>query len=523
MPLVSFTVTETHVLVPRSERGTLAVSFDDAYVWAFTTPRDGAWTPRGWRVPWPAVLRPRLTGTTTVALDGDSGRRFEAAVSFGDDARLLRLTDRRGHRLAVDRAGHLTRVFSGTDDETRKHVAEDARRAIEGLRADGFDAHLSYGCLLGAVRDGHMIGHDSDADIAYLSPFTTPAQVILESYRMERALRARGWRIVRMSGADLKLMDTLPDGRVVHLDVFGAFYVGETFYQLGGRSGALPRSALTPASTVVLEGIELPAPADPEAVLAFLYGPRWRTPDPAFQNVDPPGGLRRIQGWMRGVRLDVAAWNEFYTARRDDVPRGPSSFARWVDDRLDAGAPVADLGSGTGRDAAWFTSRGRPTLAYDLAGTAVRQTRRRLVRAGAEAGASRPLALNDRREALVTGAELARTTDPVNVYARQLVGCLDEEALDLLCLVGSMSLRRGGALFLEFSTGRGPRPDPGLLITRVPTDRVVAAISGRGGVVDEVTIAPGVDFLDRPDPRIARIVAHWPHPRTARTSGKDPR
>ena len=136
-----------------------------------------------------------------------------------------------------------------------------------------------------------MIGHDSDADLAYLSAYTHPADIIRESFRMERELRKLGWKVLRMSGADLKLFLPLPDGRQVHIDVFGAFHVGDTFYQLGGRSGTLPREALTPASRCVLEGVELAAPADPERVLAFLYGPGWRVPDPSFQNVDPVVGL----------------------------------------------------------------------------------------------------------------------------------------------------------------------------------------------------------------------------------------
>ena len=78
----------------------------------------------------------------------------------------------------------------------------------------------------------------------------------------------------------------------MQIDVFGAFHVGDTFYQLGARSGSLPRSALLPLSTVTLEVVELAAPADPEAVLEFLYGPGWRVPDPSFQNVDPAPGVR---------------------------------------------------------------------------------------------------------------------------------------------------------------------------------------------------------------------------------------
>ena len=39
-----------------------------------------------------------------------------------------------------------------------------------------------------------------------------------------------------------------------------------------------PASMLEPMSTVTWEGIELPAPADPEAFLEMRYGPNWRTP-----------------------------------------------------------------------------------------------------------------------------------------------------------------------------------------------------------------------------------------------------
>jgi SAM-dependent methyltransferase len=508
---VPFTVTATHVLVPRDESGTLTVSFDGAYVWSFTTPRDGTWSPRGWRVSWPRALRPHLSGTTRLSFDRDGDRRYEATVSFGGSTEPLRLVDSRGHRLAVDRAGHLTRVFSETADDTRRQVVEGARRALRDLRELGYEAHLSYGCLLGAVRSGRMIGHDSDADLAYLSPFTTPAEVMLESFRMERELRALGWRLVRMSGADLKLLHSLPDGRAVHIDVFGAFHVGGTFYQLGGRSGVLPASAITPASTVTLEGVELAAPADPEAVLAFLYGPSWRVPDPAFHNEDPPGGLRRIQGWMRGTRIDVAEWNELYRDRHREIPRRPSEFARWTRERLHPDDPLADLGCGTGRDTAWFVRRGHPVLAYDFSGTALRMTRRRVSHAGADPDTVRALTLNDRRSVLVAGAELARTSSPVNLYARGLVGCLDAEARDLLWLLASMSLRRGGSLFLEFRTGRGPK-DPAALVGRLDVDRVVEGIADRGGVIDHVEVAPGVDFFDRPDPRIARVVARWTEP-----------
>lgn len=517
-----YAVNEDHVLVPHGDRGVHTVYFDDAYVWSFSTPRDGLLRPGGRKVPWPEPLRPKLNGVTVVAIDTDDRRRFEREIRFGDSTEPLRLTDRFGNPVAIDRVGHIARVFSATGDEMRAQIIDGARQALDDLRADGYDAHLSYGCLLGAVREGRMIGHDSDADLAYLSRYTHPAQIINESYAMERSLRRRGWKVVRMSNADLKLMYPLPDGRRVHIDIFGAFHVGDTFYQLGGRSGSVPRSVLTPASTVTLEGIELAAPADPEAVLAFLYGPSWRTPDPAFKNSDPPGGLRRIQGWMRGVRDDVIPWNDYYKANRGTFPRKPSSFGRWTAQRVGPGAPIVDLGSGNGRDTLLFHRQGRTPIAFDASGQALQITRRRLVRAGVEAPQVRALSLNDRRSVLVAGAELARTPEPVNLYARQLVGCLDAEARDLLWLLCSMALRRGGSLFCEFSAGgRRPRLDPDHLLDRVEVDEVIAGITARGGVVDHVSVEPGENYLDQPDPRIARIVAHWA-PQTTDVPRKDP-
>src|SRR3954454_9124328 len=374
-------VTDDHVVVAASVVDPVVVSFDGQYVWSFLPRRDGSRTRGGWRVSWPSVMRELLDGTAFVRLSDADGDRvhFQGAVSFRGNGAPLAFQDAHGNPLAVDKAGHLTRVFSETDDDVRRHIAEGTARAIADLRDRvGIDAHVSYGCLLGAVRDGHMIGHDSDADLAYLSKWAHPADVVRESFRMERELRDLGWKVIRMSGADLKLFLPLPDRRVVHIDVFGAFHVEGTFYQLGGRSGQLDRAALTPASSVMLEGVELAAPADPEAVLEFLYGADWRVPDPAFSPVDPWTGTRRIEGWMRGVRTHVVSWNEIYRNRRTAIPRKRSSFAQWAEKRMHPGATVVDLGSGSGRDSAWFHARGHRVVGFDFSGAALRLTRQRL-------------------------------------------------------------------------------------------------------------------------------------------------
>ncbi len=507
-------VTERHLAVPVSVVDPVVVTFDGQYVWSFSPRRDGVRTGGAWQVAWPDAVRDLLEGTAHVRLGDLAGHtlHFDDDVVFRGSTAALALRDSHGHPLAVDRAGHLSRVFAETDDETRRCIAEGTARALADLREKvGIDAHVSYGCLLGAVREGRMIGHDTDADLAYLSAFTHPADIVRESFRMERELRELGWKVTRMSGADLKLFLPLPDGRVVHLDVFGAFHVGDTFYQMGGRSGSLARDALTPASTVVLEGVELAAPADPERVLAFLYGPGWRVPDPSFQNVDPVVGLRRLGGWFGGGRRNLAEWNQLYRSRRSEIPRKGSPFAAWVSARIPDGARVVDLGCGTGRDSGWFVHQGHDVVGADYASTALRMTRNRLARRGVPSPQVRALPFNDLRAVLLAGAELARLPETPYLYARGLLGCLDADARANLWLLCSMVLRRGGSLHLEYAATR-----PGLrrrqvdgLVRRLSTSSVRREVEAAGGRVVHAEHAPGRDFFGQPDPHVARLEVRW--------------
>ena len=506
-------VTDDHDLVDASIAGPVVDHDDDQYVWSYSPRRDGRRDRSGWTVPWPPVLTEHLEGRTRVRLSSPDGDRvhLDAEVAFGDAEGRLELVDRHGDPLAVDRAGHLTRTFAETGPEVRRRVAEGSARAIEDLRGLGFEAHVSYGALLGAVRDGRMIGHDTDSDLAYLSRHTHPVDVVRESFRMEREMRRLGWKVVRMSAADLKLFLPVPEGAPVQIDVFGAFHVGDTFYQLGARSGSLPRSALLPLSTVTLEGVELAAPADPEAVLEFLYGPGWRVPDPSFQNVDPAPGVRRLDGWTRGVRTNLLEWNDILRRRRREVPRQRSPFAADVLTRVAPDAVLVDLGPGTGRDAAAFAREGHDVLAYDYSGAAVHHTGTRLHRSGGDRTQVRVLPLNDLRGALLAGAELARLPQPPQLYARGLLGCLDQDGRDNLWLLCSMALRRGGALHLELAATA-----PGLevacvegLVQRLDVDRVVAEITRSGGEVVRREVGEGEDFFGRPDPAVARLEVRW--------------
>lgn len=521
---MSIAVSDDGLLVPPG-RQPLVVEIDGHYVWSLTPLRDGRPASGGVLVPWPGVLRPHLSGRGRVRVTDAAGAAvlYDDEVGLGSGEGTLAVVDGSGHRLSVDKVGHLARSFAATDESVRDEILAGTRRAIDDLREHaGVAAYLNYGALLGAVREGRMLAHDSDTDLCYLSGHSSPADIVTESYRITRAMRARGWRVLRMSGGDVKLLLPLSDGRVCHIDVFSAFHVGETFYQFGNRSGRLPREAIVPFSTITLHGHEFPAPRDPEAMLAFLYGPRWRTPDPSFRYADPPAGVRRLDGWLRGFRTEMGRWTEFHTGpRRAAVPRQPTAFAEWVAPQLGT-LPVVDLGTGTGRDALGFAASGRQVCALDFSRGSLGVVRRRARRAGLPVEIDQ-LILGELRSTLVHGTRLAR--DPHHLYARHLVGCLDAAALDQLWLLARMALRPGGGrLFLEFATtydgpdgAAGTPVEPAGLVRRIAPDAVREAIERSGGVVELATVGPGEDMFDLPDPAVCRMRAAWPAAREKET------
>ncbi len=282
----------------------------------------------------------------------------------------------------------MQRGFSDTDGDTKTLIVEAVQRVLHDLREEcGLEAFLAFGCLLGAVRNGHMIGHDSDADLAYVSTHTHPFDIIRENHAAARRMKQLGWQIVRMSEADFKVWVDLADGRRCGIDVFGGYFVDDVFYLMPNVSGAIDRSALVPVAPITLEGLELLGPARPEELLALTYGEGWKVPDPSFKFTPLTSTVRRTNGWMRGRRTNLRHWHDFYKPEASrDLPTEASDFAHWVGERIEPGSRVVDVGTGNGRDALWFAERGHPVTALDATVNGMRRLRTRAARDEAPGG-----------------------------------------------------------------------------------------------------------------------------------------
>jgi hypothetical protein len=488
------------------------VRFGGHRLWSFNAVRDASRLADEVHVAWPPAIAQRLSGVTQVSVEGhlDGVTWFEGEVTFGSSTDLLRIVDDTGQPLTLDKGGRLQRTFDRMDAPSVNELVTAARNVLDDLADIGLHPYLCYGGLLGAVRNGRMIGHDSDVDLAWLSTHTHPFDIIRESRMAEREMRRRGWRVVRMSAANFKVWAPLPNGTRAGVDVFGSFHIGDHFHLMATLRGPLDLDRIMPFGRVDLEGVEFPAPRDVEAFLTFTYGPGWQVPDPAFHFTHSAANTRMMTQWWRGARARLWHWSAFYGSQRAAlVPAEPSLFAHWVAGRIEPGSRIVELGSGTGRDAVWLAQQGFQVTASDYAGAA-RETIRRRRRRERLRVPVKDYNLEAPYSFLTQGAKLAHQPGRTNVYARLLIDALAPSGRDGMWRFCSMVCRSGGHTFLEFRTTANATPDQGPQHSTIaPVSVIESEIAQHGGIVLTRTVGRGLAPLGTDDPLVCRLEVSW--------------
>jgi SAM-dependent methyltransferase len=503
------------VLVAADQQAVIDVSFGGQWVWSFHAGRDTR-PADGWvRAPWPVNLRPFLRGTGHVTVQERFGDRvlFDGEYAFDGSDHRVAVVDGQGRPLIVDKAGDLQCGFSERGEPTVLALLDAIEDVLGRLREEGgVDAFLAFGALLGAVRDGKFIPHDSDADVAYLSRHTDPVDVARESFALERVMIRAGYWTWRFSSADFKVIVPDPEGGRA-IDVFAGFVVEGTFYLMPEvHAPNFDTGVILPLGEVELEGRQIAAPADPEALLEITYGPHWRIPDPSFKFETPHRVRRRLDGWTRGNNTARGHWWPFYFGRSSStVSEQPSPFAQWVHLRESGDVSIVDIGSGTGRDSLWFARQGHDVLGLDYIPAATDRAGKAAVAEGLPAR-FKTLNLYDLRQVLGMGGDLAHRSEPSVLYGRFLIHALEDVGRHNLWRIASMCLRRGGRFYLEFRTGldAGVEKEFGEHFRKyLDPEVVVAEIEARGGQIEYREASYGLAVYKNEDPHVCRLVATW--------------
>lgn len=501
-------VDDDGILLAGGEECVLDVCLDGRRVWSFWLERDTETVDRGRRLAtWPTSMRRFLDGVTTlrVAVHGSEDAVFEDEVAFGASTARIAVVNASGQPLGIDKAGKLVPTFENRSAEHVAPLLDSVEAVLHELVDAGVVAFPAYGTLLGAVREGRLIGHDSDADLGYISRHSHPYDVIRESFELQRRLTRAGYTTTRYSGASFKVEVVEGDGFVRGLDVFGGYFAEGTLYLMGEIRAPFRSEWIFPPSTCTLEGRVLPAPAQPERLLEAMYGPSWRVPDPAFKFETPASTIRALNQYFRVARARRDSWSRWHGAHKALPEITPSSLAQKV--VADEGVPgqLLDIGAGKGVDALWFARQGSTVTAYDF----VPQAATRAVRRGRREGTpfeSRLLNLQEWRSVFGEGARVSRIPGPRTLLARGTFDATPRFGRESLGRFAAMSLRGGGRLYADFWTGGGS-PD-GRPQRAVSTDEVADILGRFGANILQVTEVEGVDPAD-PDRRVGQVVAQW--------------
>lgn len=495
---------------------TYDILLNGQHVWSLQPGRDTTASDSHLVAPWPkalhrylegraeVALREHVTGTVVAVSEHTFGRVSDRRVSVVDSS---------GNALVLDKWGRLIRPLSSEGGVDVEELVSEVVRLLDALRDwCGVPAYIAYGTLLGAVRNGQLIGYDNDIDLGYVSAHQNPVDVVREGFRVQRVLQERGWVVRRGSGARLNVRLRMRDGSMRFVDVFTSHWVDGVFFIPSDVGARIPREAMLPLSAVELVGRQVPAPADPEALLAATYGANWRTPDPSFRYETSSWLSRRLGGWYGGLMKSRKHWDSFNAHARKQIPNEPTPFALWVAQSYPSERPLVDVGTGTARDARWFAGNGRRVLGIDYSSGAVTRARRSGHEKEEVSAKFEILNLYDTRATLALGARLSRDPEPVDVYARFMIHALGDDGRANLLRLASMALRRGGHLFAEFRTVQDmgqPHVFGAHFRRYLDPDEVVAEIEASGGRVVHRDEGHGRAPFREEDPHICRLVAQW--------------
>jgi hypothetical protein len=192
----------------------------------------------------------------------------------------------------------------------------------------GHEVLVVSGTLLGLVREGAVLAHDDDVDLAV---------VLGRDDSPDAAGAAREWRDLRARAAEAGLLDpeferrrpshcrvVTADG--LKIDLFPAWQGGERMYVWPHTYGDVAATdVLPPVPRRIGEaGPLVLLPRRPELLLEANYGPDWHDPDPTFR-FDWDRAHERFAGFVGHLGSRRGAGTEPPDETPDEAPDAPGA------------------------------------------------------------------------------------------------------------------------------------------------------------------------------------------------------
>lgn len=150
---------------------------------------------------------------------------------------------------------------------------------------------LYAGALLGYIRNGALIGHDDDIDVAVFLG-EQPLEDVAEIWRAYKIKLHNKGLIAPVSISDSGASFKLENRQGVDVDLFPCWTTNGRFSVYPYSFDALETEAIFPLKPFRKTRLKLPN--DPEALLRQSYGESWKIPDPLF-HFDWPAAKRQFR------------------------------------------------------------------------------------------------------------------------------------------------------------------------------------------------------------------------------------
>jgi SAM-dependent methyltransferase len=409
--------------------------------------------------------------------------------------------------------GTQAKTFAAMPSEVRTQQMQYCAEIMADIKANtGIDVYLSYGCLLGAQRNGKMISHDFDIDLAFHVNATTKEDVVTECRRLIRYLEGVSHRVILETNGHFKIGKWYKTGIYMTIEFFVSWNVEDEFFLYFGVPGAPIAEDIMPLSTIEIEGVSMPAPNNPPALLAAIYGPDWATPNPGFKydNID----WSPFQGFS--VSNNQSYWDGYYAEKKlNDVwAEYPSQFAAFCASEIKAKSKIMDFGCGNGRDSLFLAQIGHDVLACDYSQQAVD-----LVKAKADV-----LGLSVEAEILniydvshVQKIEQNKVEIFDVIYSRFVMHAITRDGQNRFLRMAKKALTPDGKILLEFRNSEDVRKEIGDTISEdersdghyrrfIDTDSFLDDVKQLG--LDIAYLAHGTGFAKfrSEDPNVTRVI-----------------
>lgn len=456
-------ITSQQLAVDALPEGTASIDvcFDGARVWSIDVRDRGGSTD----FPWPPALRPYLTGRTTLGLlDSATGAELASEeVSFDGAPHRTQVVDGSGAQLVLNKWGRLGVALEAMGGDVQRLILERSKLLVEELQRLGLRPFVVGGTLLGGVRAGTLLPHDDDADIAYLSEHTNPADVAAEAFGVGRRLQDLGYEIKRHSATHMQLLFRDAAGAILHyIDVFSAFFTPDgCINQPFHVRGPMREDQMLPLGRTEIDGSPFPAPADTDRWLTINYDEHWREPIPGFRLDTPLPTRRRFENWFGSFNFGREFWDGLF-AQEQTAVRWQTGRSWLLEQATSSGfaSTLVDLGCGQGGLSLGIATAApdRRVIGLDYSEEALASAARALRDAGADPAINVSFAhLNVYRMRSLEVAKEHRIRGAFDLVANHVLEQIGHHGRAYAWRIIRMALRSGGTASFTFYAA--PAPD----------------------------------------------------------------